>query len=438
MSTSEFARATDFTIESIKVDGKEIGSIVFSIEIYENLFSYAVSGAVLVVETVSNQFLKDNKIEGNETIEISLSCAEDHQLAFKGYINKIADLTVSTNGVTSYALEFVSEFIRQNEQTSVTKKFNLKPEQIVDIALDRLNKDAQYPLEKSIFEGDGIPMSFVASGWSPKRLIHYVLTHGVPSRYTGSSTYSSGASKNSVHQSIGSGTGGFLFWETLEGFRYGSSMNILNGEVGQVVEKSLNYQLANRMETVEQTRDYILSYNNLQLNDTQTQQLAGAFHSQMIGFNADTGEYVTQSWQSDLATDKQKATSKKATRTFTKLMSNERFSNSCTKTPDNTHDQCLINLQQSTGILNNFHDNVCQLSMPVRPDLHVGDTIDLQIYKVSQKSESEKDEKLSGSWIISAIGHHAQIESSGAYSRLTCIRSINQIDEAEASKPVGN
>ena len=89
MSSNKFARATDFRIESIKVDDHEIGGITFAIEIYENIFSLAITGSVLCVETSSNQFLKENGIEGNEEIDIHILCADEQRIQFQGYITRL-------------------------------------------------------------------------------------------------------------------------------------------------------------------------------------------------------------------------------------------------------------------------------------------------------------------------------------------------------------
>lgn len=435
MSSPRFARNTQFQIESIKVDGHEVSGITFAIEIYENIFSFAITGSILLVETETNSFLKDKRIEGNEPLELEVLCAADERLKFKGYVNRIANLTIAPSGEMTYSLEFVSEFIRQNEQTYITKRYdNTAPVEVMKDALKVLNQDAEIPLVEDQFKGSGLPMNFIASNWSPKRLINYVQRKGVPTRLMGDSSHRSGSKDNLNTNETASGTGGFLFYETLKGFRCGSAIEILDGEIGNQDEKEFRYTLANQGESMEVTRNHILSYNNVQNNDTQTQQLAGAFHSELVGFNLDTGDYVRQTWKSELATDKQEQTSKKPTRVFLSLIQNETFTNDCSKTSDNVNDQTLINLQQSEGTLNNLSDNVCQLTLPIRPDINVGDLIKLDIYKVSLKSSQERDEKSSGKWIVSGLAHHVMIENSAAYSRVTCIRSTNQVDEATASQ----
>ena len=112
-------------------------------------------------------------------------------------------------------------------------------------------------------------------------------------------------------------------------------------------------------------------------------------------------------------------------------MVNEQFNDKCEKTTPNSSDQALKYLQQAEGGLSNFYDGICQLTIPIRPDIHPGDTADLIIYEVSQES-SKRDTKFSGKWIVSGVAHHAMLEASGAYTRLTCVRSTDQQREFDS------
>lgn len=224
---SEFSQSTDFTLDNLEIDGKSVdGSMFFAFEIYEHAFMSGITGSVTLVETPSNQFLDENGIEGNETFRIEFTTALDERLVFDGYVNKISNRTVTANGVTTYVVEFVSSIIRENEQKRITKRYkNQEPEVVVRDAIQRLNNQADVQTETDKLLGEGLPMNFVASRWTPVRLIQYVQKHGVPMARGGDTS-----DDDRKREITGSGTGGFLFYETLKGLRFGTSIQFLAGE----------------------------------------------------------------------------------------------------------------------------------------------------------------------------------------------------------------
>lgn len=419
-------RSTDFEIQELLVDGIDIKNSFFSLEIYENMLSSAITGTVVVVEATSNDYLFKSQIKGTETIEFIILTPEDHYLEFSGFVNRISDRLVGNNGVTTYNIEFVSSVIRSNESSFITKRFkNTKPQQVIDDCIDVLNDDNEIPIETDIGKADGQPMNFIASRWHPIRTIQYVQKHGVPILKGGQADDPEDSTKREAR-----GYSGFLFWESLSGIRYGSVVDLLRGQLGKKVEKRLSYTLANRMQTPEQTRNHILSYNNVQNNDLQTQQRSGAIRSVVIGMDLDKGQYIEQSYETDLSSNDQRAKTKKPTRVFCQMIQNEAYSSEPEKSQSFAHDQTLLHVQQTVGAIQNSSENICQLTLPIRPDIHVGDQIEVEIFRFSASESDAVDQRFSGDWIVTGIAHHCLLEKSAAYSRLTCAR--------DSRKPEGN
>lgn len=422
-----FDRSTDFQILQLRVDGKDIKEIFFALEIFEHIDSSAITGVLTVVETASNQFLATYGIEGNETIEIQIRTPADQYLVYHGYVNRVADRTVTSNGQSVYNLEFVSPLIRANEQIQVTKKYKEeKPVDIVTDIVEQFNVLQEIPVQVDRFEGKGQPMTFLASLWHPMKALRYVMKYGVPYYRGGVSSAQDGFG---IGVEEAGGTGGFLFWETLKGLRFGSSIELMNGMLGEKSESKFKYTLANKNDPPSVTRDFILSYNNVQNNDTQAQQRTGAVKSTLITFDMDQGVYREQVWESPFATEKQKKSNLLPTRTFVSTLSPEVWSKECTPRGINVDDQTLMTVQQYHGTVNNIVDNVCQFTLPIRIDLSVGDMINTTIYKTSVGKSDTIDEKYSGNWIVSGVAHHFLLETGAAYSRLTCIRNIDQVDD---------
>jgi len=420
-------RATDFQISSIMVDEQhEIQGLFISLELFENVFTSTVTGTISCLETASNQFLAENQIEGNEKISFRFGLPSGEELSFEGYINRISNRTLSTNGQSTYNIEFTSAFVRENEQIDIYKRYqDTSSESIVEDAYNRIYSQSEIEGGWDKKLGEGEPMNFISNGWSPLRVINYVMEYGVPQMQGGQTTVDK-ETEQKEHKS--QGRGGFLFWETSKGHRFGTVSQLLRGELGEVNDSQFEYTLANQGAGVDITRNHILSFNNVQNNDTQTLQRSGAFKSKMTAFNMDTGVYTEQIWESDMATEKQKKTSKQDTRTFVTTLTNERWNafDQCAAEQSNSKDTKLKTMQQTAGTYASFQDNICQYTLPIRQDINAGDRIKTQIYEAGVDSAGRKDEKYSGEWIVSSVGHHISLDPGAAYTRLTCIRPTDK------------
>ena len=239
--------------------------------------------------------------------------------------------------------------------------------------------------------------------------------------------------KDGSQEGTAKGAGGFIFTETLKGYRFGSIVEFIDGNLSEDEKKRFRLSLERDNATMEDKRNAILSYNIVQSNDTQTQQRAGSYKSMMVSFDIDSGEYKEIVWESEAATEKQKRTSTEPTRTFSRVYCNEKYSNDCAMTGPNG-DHSRLSIQQSVGTVNYSTDIVCQFVFPIRTDVSVGDKIDTKIFLASAERTGELDKKFSGDWVVSAVGHTFSVLNQGAHTRVTCVRPGNVQSDRQSSE----
>ena len=426
---STWKKATDYRIETISVDGNEIKGLFFALEFYETIYSSAVTGNLVCVETTGNPFLYDKQIEGSEKIDIMASSPQG-DIFFSGYINKISNRNYSSNGQITYVLEFTSSLVRENESKVMTERFKeTNCEEVVDKAFSKLTEQAEIPIRKDKFLGAGEPMNFLASGWKPVRVIDYVLKHGQPGRDGGGTTE---GDKRTGAIGKASGKGGFYFFETIKGCRYGTASELLEGRLGTLVQEDLKLAMAPEMGALEETKNYILEYHTIQNNDTQSQMRIGAYRSRQVAFDLDSGFYMEQIYESPNMTEKQRALSSTPTRTFVTPMQNNRWNNECERENPNRVDQQLKTTLQQSSNINTLSEGICQFTLPSRPDLFAGDVIQIIVGETGAQSSGESDKKFSGRWVIASLAHHYMMEANGCYTKLTCVRSSNQQTEEQS------
>ena len=68
----EFGDPTQFKVDKIEIDGKDVSNLFISIDIYENIFSGGVTGADALYETDAVKFIEDNDIQFIEPIRPSV------------------------------------------------------------------------------------------------------------------------------------------------------------------------------------------------------------------------------------------------------------------------------------------------------------------------------------------------------------------------------
>lgn len=432
MTQSTFGNPTQFKVTSLTIDGQDVIGLFYALSIYENLYIPAVTGNIVIIDTDGStgekSFIEEESIEWIEPITFSFENANGDVLEFEGLLNGLRNESVK--GQTKiYTCEFTSESVRKNEQTFVTKSFKKVPPETI------IREMVEERLESKIdkFQGSGQPMFYLGSRRRPVDVIKYVLTHGVPQVQDSPTATDQEDSK----QEQAKGSGGFLCWETLEGYRFSPISDIISGDAG-VTHKGFETALANRNKNMDEAMKGIIECEFQRLGDFQTKLRSGAFSGVNVSFDMDKGLYKEYKYYNEnLMTDKQKEAlpEDKVTRFFSKPFDNDKFENTCTPAQPNTGDQSRLYLEQNAGSQNTFCDQIGSFTLPLHPEFHAGDMFECKVNKIRDtRSQGGADQKHSGSYVMESVSHHLTMDGRG-YTRIKSLRTTKQQNDvtSEAS-----
>jgi len=415
---NDFTDPTQFTIDTITIDGKDVIGLFFAISLYENIFSPVITGNITLMDTDGAGFIEEQGLEFIEEIEMSFQNANGDQLQFTGDLNGLRNEAIK-NQKRMYTVDFTSKSVRQNEQTFIMEKFNQKSPE--DVVRQMVEEELSGQMEKS--QGNGLPMTFTGGNKRPTDIIEYVLTHGV----TQKSEENSGQSKEGTTK----GTTGFLCWETLSGYRFSDIDTLLDSGAGQS-HSDFKIQLANHSLSMDEAMKGIIDYDFKQIGDFQSKLRSGGFKNRVVTFDMDTGQYTELTYDdTENMTQKQQEAVKNPSRVMTKMVTNERYENSCQISQPNTGDQSKKYLSQNAVRQNTFNDQTGNFVIPPHYGIRAGDVLEVKIPKVESEKGGGYNEKHSGRYIIKQVGHHMMVDGR-SYTKINTVRSTTQQDDASS------
>ena len=422
--TENFALPTDYRINQIDIDGKSVVPLFLEIEIFENIFLGGVTGSITLTESDAAGYLEED-IQFVESIQFSFTNANGEELVFDGYLNGLRNKVVKPP-ISIYTIDFCSKSVRMNEMIFVTRRF--KDENPEDIASKMVEK--LVPNSKINSIGNGVAMNFIGSRRKPLQIMKYVLSHAISEK----SDATNEQDKDSVDEES-KGTCGFLFWETLDGYRFAAVDDLLEGNE-YTNHSKFKLNVNKKSLPMKEAMLSIISYEFPHLGDFQSKLRSGAFKSKLISFDIDTGNYKEYTYdasnEKNVTTDKQYDLVKEVTRYVYKLYNNERMQVDCKKAKNDDYDQSRKNIQQSMARQNSFVDQHGRLILSPQYTIRAGDSIDILISKISSDdTPSKENKKHSGRYVCKQISHHI-FSTQKSYTKVGLIRSSNQPDEDSA------
>jgi hypothetical protein len=420
---AQFSSPTQYEIVRLEIDDIDVIGLFLSLSVYENIYLPIITGTITIIDSESTNFIEKYSIEGLETISFEFKNALGERLFFNGRLNGIRDKIVKGQKCT-YIIDFNSESMFENEQQAVTKRYkNTNPED----ALSELVKRVGGKID--IWKGKGLPINFVASRWRPIDTIRYILTHSVSTDGN-----KPNASNNTDKQEDTSrGTTGFLCWETLKGYRFASISNMLAGKAGNDAGTYVK-SLQNTNLSMNQTMNSIISYEFKTLGDFQSKLRAGAFSNTLITMDIDKGVYSQYKYEdTSNMTEKQKELVKNSSRYLYLVFSNEIYENDCNKAAENLWDRSKLFQQQNVVGQNTFNDQVGSFTLAPRFEINAGDYFEAKLPKIASATSGGYDQKHTGRYIISQVGHHL-FNDGRAYTKISTIRSTIQQNDASSKK----
>ena len=426
---SSFNYPTEYQIDKLEIDGHDITGIMLSLDIYENIYTPAIGGTITIMETTTAGFSEDPKfeIEFVEEIEFAFSNASDETLSFKGVINGLRNEVIK-NQQKVYSIDFTCEEVRKNECSFVAKAFENKPPE--EICRDMVKK-LKGKVDEEYWIGEGENLTFTGNRKRANEVIKYCLTHGVDN-----GTQRPQATDNKVQpKETTKGTTGFLCWQTLNGYRFASINQLLEGKAGKE-QKEWKTQLANSGLTMEESMKGVIEFNFSKIGDFQSQLRSGAFKNRVVSMDLDKGIYKEFTYvdDSNMTAKQKKAAGDCVTRYMNKPLNNERFENSpCKPAKPNTGDQSRKYMSQNAVRQNTFVDQSGVFTLPPSFTICAGDSFDVKIGKVEGEKPGGYDQKHSGKYVICKVGHHF-INGQGAYTKIQTLRSTIQQNDASSAK----
>ena len=426
MSQSNFGSPTQYEISEITIDGEDIIGLFFSISIYETIYSPVITGNIVLLDSDGAGFIEQQNIEFIEPIQFSFKNANGDVLEFKGVLNGLRNEYMK-DSLKAYCVDFTSEAVRKNEETYVVKAWkDAKPQDIVSEMAEKLGG-------KIDSQAKGLPMNYIGSRRRPTDVIKYVLTHGVTEE-------SEATEQGDNPDEEAKGTTGFMFWETLDGFRFDTVDNINAGKVG-TAHKDYNRKLANVSQSMEEVMKNIVVVDFTQIGDFQTKLRSGAFAAKNISFDMDEGIYKEYKYYNEKnMTDKQKEAlpAKSITRFMNKIYSNQKFQapKSCQPAKPSTGDQSRRYLNQNAGRQNTFSDQTGEITLYPQFQMRAGDPFECKMSKIKDDKEADGgyDKKHSGRYIINQVAHHLFAADGRAYTVIRVNRSTIQQDDSSSTK----
>jgi len=426
MTQSNFGSPTQYEIGEIKIKDEDVIGVFFAISIYETIYSPVITGQIVIMDSDGAGFIEENKIEFIEPFSFSFKDANGDSIDFEGHLNGLRNEYLK-DSLKMYTVDFTSEAVRKNEQTFIVKAFkDAKPEDIVSEMAEKLGGELNS-------EAKGQPMTYIGSRKRPTDVIKYVLTHGL-------SQETEATEQGDQPEEEAKGTTGFMFWETLDGFRFDTVDRINAGQAGRT-HQGFNRQLNNQSLSLEEVMKTIVKVEFSQIGDFQTKLRSGAFASKNISFDMDSGVYKEYKYYNDknMTEEQKKALPENSiTRYMSKPYSNQKYQgpNQCQRSQPSTGDQSRKYLNQNAGRQNTFSDQTGEFTLYPQFRMRAGDAFECKMSKVKddKKAQGGYDKKHSGRYIINQVGHHF-FQDGRAYTVIKTNRStVQQNDVTSTNK----
>lgn len=415
---------TQFTIDKIEIEGRDIKGLLVSLEYYESIFIPATGGTLTIMDSSKAGFIEENNIEFIEDFSFSFQNANGETLEFEGKLNGLRN-EMFKQQLKEYCIDYTSKPVRKNEQEFVTERFkNKNPKNVVEDMVKLMGGNLD-----SKGGGSGEPMNFIGNRRRPTDIIRYVCTHGLSGK---SSVEDPQASNPEPQTKKIKGTTGFLCWGIQnDKYRFASVKDVMEGSAGEETEE-YEYKMMNHGESLQEAMTSIMDIQFKQIGDYQSHQRGGAFNNVLVSFDLDKGLYAEFTQKDDSeSTSKQREETERPSRYFSRCYQPEAMQNECSKAPENKWDQSRKCLSQNAVSQNTAVDTLGYFTIAPTFKIQAGDVFKCKVNKVYSEGTGGYDKKHSGKYIVKSVGHHFGGDGR-AYTRLNTMRSTKQQNDASS------
>jgi len=456
-SSIELVKATLYDVKGKQFD---ITKICVAFAYYEDIYSPFITAVLNVVDSGMN-LIGTLPIQGGERVVIKLKDVQDKTYEYDLHVWKIYDRSF-TKKIQTYNLSLISKEALYNEGVRITEKLSGLPNEVVKSILTKyLATKKKVDVEIAKYN-----VNFYPNGKKAHAIIQTLQFKSVPKRSTiskGEQTSSRSGSKSSIPTNTqkASGTAGYLFFETKDGFVF-KSMDLLcsdgsDGFGGKPPVATYTYKPSmdagnpNNVYTIEE-------YQFTDELDMIDQMRNGIFSTYMVFYNFSTGAYEEYTYNladtfnamSHLGSQAklpefQKNLGQYPTRIMSMVLDHETWfdgdgpgspeekDRGKTSTSGGSSFPDYQKFYVSQGIARRYlmETHKLEILIPGNMALKVGDKIKVMLPNVSSQEKrdvQQYDEENSGTYLISKLSHNNMLlNTSTCATKLELIRDTNGI-----------
>ena len=427
---------------------------IISIKIVESIELYTITAELSIFDTAIN-LISSIPIVGMETVKMELVSPNISETVYEYefVVYAIRNRIVSA-GKQAYVLDLFSKEALINETIRVGQKIEGTADKV---AKDILGKYLATKKDTSKFEPCLYRIKEIPALKRPFDIINSFLPHSISSSASSAGSSSSSSTKKgsgsttqgstqavtkTTAAGVVSGTAGYLFFETYDGYVFKSIDKILKEDTNK--HKTYYYGIAQTEGSDEESNSYLILNYNFPKQENIFEKLRYGVYSSMISFfNPSTLEYeeyffdlskeypkmVHLGTEEDLPENVKKL-SEYPTRVMLQFFDDETYHDSSTTASSNTQypdfkKQWLAQSISRRQILNN---QVLNIEIPINFQLRAGDKLNIKLPNQSvqdKRKEAAFDEVNSGLYLIKTISYEVIRDNSRgltAVSNLTLIR----------------
>ncbi|AOV58516.1 hypothetical protein T040910_011 [Synechococcus phage S-CAM3] len=462
MSQEELQYASSFKpkkviIKSVSGEEKDITDMVMNFYYFENI-SLPTREATAVISDSGQNLIASLPIQGYEDIEVSFEANDlDEDIVYNFKVFRVFD-RFSADRVQVYKLGMISNESLLNETIRLPRLLTGKPDAIVrELLTDELQTEKTIASDPALFQvkfnpGKKTPFAIIKSLLSKtvSQDSNQTNTESAP----GGSAGGGGGVPDIESGAYGklSGSAGYLFYENYDGYNF-KSIDKLNS----LDENPPVLNLYQENEGLEQSsRNKILEIDFKQEIDLLTKLRMGTFSSVVCFYNYSTGAYEEFAFSLKNSFDEQNHLgsqsgllkgqadlASKPTRIMSALIDHETwFDEKDPASPEDKDggsnaaefpDWQKAYVAQSISRLESMNNQEVKLSIPLHPELKVGQTVEIFIPNMipsTDRSEDPHDPEHSGVYLIAKLNHAYDLKNLKGNTHLTLIRdSYGRVDE---------
>jgi hypothetical protein len=444
----EFVGITSVTNQSF-----DITNIVTDFSIYESINNPFILGEITIADSRDNM-IGNLPIQGQERVTIRMKTETFSETVYEYdlHVSGVAARTVVDRNQI-YTLNLISFEAFKNEGIRIGKTLVGTADQMVKDVLDNhLNTN-----KKLFYESERYPRKFLPTLKRPFDFIYQLAKISVSGASStgaqGGSTSSSGSVSNDSTTDINtatmsklSGTAGYLFFETYDGFVFKSLDKLASsGEDnygGDAPKYTYYYGVANSEESDQYNNLKILDYTFVNQLDLLRELRQGIYSTMCVFFDVNTLEYKetlykvedTYTQMSHLGSSTKvpagaKELSKYPTRIMTQMINNEMFHDQ--NTPGSVSaaykDSYKYAIAQSNARYKLAANQQINISVPPNLTIRAGDKLELLFPNMTSENARQTqpyDEESSGNYLIRDIGYHFQVKGPQPFTGSTNITLV--------------